>query len=94
MVAYVVFLIVQSRREQQAGPLAAAGGSPDSVAAGRGNLPMQLLLIAGGLGLLVLGSNWLVDASIVLAKAMGVSDLVIGSPSSRRARPCRRWPPR
>jgi len=39
---------------------------------------MQLLLIAGGLGLLVLGSNWLVDASIVLAKAMGVSDLVIG----------------
>ncbi|HZF98926.1 MAG TPA: hypothetical protein VEY92_11925 [Pseudoxanthomonas sp.] len=36
MVAYVVFLIVQSRREQQAGALAAAGGSPDSVAAGRG----------------------------------------------------------
>jgi cation:H+ antiporter len=30
------------------------------------------------LALLVLGSNWLVDASVVFARALGVSDLVIG----------------
>ncbi len=39
---------------------------------------MQILLIAAGLGLLVLGSNWLVDAAITVAKSLGVSDLVIG----------------
>lgn len=75
LVAYVVFLIMQSRREQQANALAAA---PAVGEAGKRNLPMQLLLIAAGLGLLVQGSNWLVDASIALAKSIGVSDLVIG----------------
>jgi len=38
---------------------------------------VQLLLIAAGLALLVLGSDWLVQAAVTLAKAMGVSDLVI-----------------
>lgn len=38
----------------------------------------QLLLIIVGLGLLVLGSDWLVDSSVAFAKAMGVSDLIIG----------------
>ena len=37
-----------------------------------------MLLIAVGLGLLVLGSNWLVDGSVAFARALGVSDLVIG----------------
>ncbi|MDQ3206954.1 MAG: calcium/sodium antiporter [Pseudomonadota bacterium] len=79
LVAYVVFLIVQSRREQQAQALAAAALGPElaKVAAKR-SLPMQLLLIVAGLALLVLGSSWLVDASIALARAIGVSDLVIG----------------
>ncbi len=31
-----------------------------------------------GLGLLVLGSKWLVDSAVTIATAMGVSDLVIG----------------
>jgi cation:H+ antiporter len=39
---------------------------------------VQLLLIATGLALLVLGSDWLVSAAIVFAKALGVSDVVIG----------------
>ena len=79
LVAYVVFLIVQSRREQQAGLReSGAAGPAQAVDAGKGKLWLQLLLIVGGLALLVLGSSWLVDASIALAKAMGVSDLVIG----------------
>ena len=37
-----------------------------------------MLLIAVGLALLVLGSNWLVDSAVAFARALGVSDLVIG----------------
>ena len=39
---------------------------------------MQIALIIAGLGFLVLGSEWLVNASIIFAKALGVSDLIIG----------------
>ena len=79
MVAYTVFLIVQSRRQNQAGPTEyddevkpAAAGAWDS------KLPAQLALIAAGLAALVLGSDALVTASVSFAKALGVSDLVIG----------------
>ena len=43
-----------------------------------GHWAVQVLLIVAGLGLLVLGSNWLVDAAVAFARALGVSDLVIG----------------
>ena len=77
LIAYVVFLIVQSRRQQQA--VRAAAAAPDIADDKPGSrLIVQLLLIGGGLALLVLGSRWLVDASITLAQAIGVSDLVIG----------------
>lgn len=36
------------------------------------------VLVAGGLGLLVLGADWLVDASVTLARSVGMSELVIG----------------
>ncbi len=39
---------------------------------------VNLGFILTGLGLLVLGSNWLVDSSTQIAKALGVSELVIG----------------
>jgi cation:H+ antiporter len=38
----------------------------------------RFLMIAVGLGLLVLGSRLLVEASVALAKGLGVSDLIIG----------------
>ena len=38
----------------------------------------QLLLILGGLALLLVGANWLVDSSVAFARALGVSDLVVG----------------
>jgi len=79
LVAYTVFLVVQSRRETKAAQdefaqevQPAAQGAWDS------KLPVQLALIAAGLVALVLGSEWLVTASVSFAKAMGVSDLVIG----------------
>ncbi|MDQ3268671.1 MAG: calcium/sodium antiporter [Pseudomonadota bacterium] len=77
LIAYVAFLVVQSRRQQQA--VRAAAAVPEIGDDGRKpSLVLQLLLIGGGLALLVLGSRWLVDASVALAQAIGVSDLVIG----------------
>jgi cation:H+ antiporter len=77
MAAYSVFLVVQSRRasaqaneyEEEVRP--AAPGAWDA------KLPVQLLLIAAGLGCLVVGSDALVGAAVNFAKALGVSDVVI-----------------
>lgn len=80
LVAYTVFLIVQSRRETQATRDEYAEEMHIN-AAQRSWLDQrwaQLVCIVAGLALLVLGSDWLVTAAIAFAKAMGVSDLVIG----------------
>ena len=61
-----------ARRVRRRGP------RPARQAPGIARLPVQMALIVVGLGLLVLGSDWLVSAAIVFAKALGVSDLVIG----------------
>ena len=78
LVGYVVFLVRQSRAETaeikdeyQGAAARRDGGWDDHWAA-------QLLLIVAGLALLVLGSNWLVEAAVAFARALGVSDLVIG----------------
>jgi cation:H+ antiporter len=79
LAAYTVYLVRQSRAETRAAKeeytsefAPAQPGSWDS------RPTVQLLLIVAGLGLLVLGSQWLVWASVIFAKALGVSDLIIG----------------
>jgi len=77
-VIYVVFLVRQSRAET-----AATADELESAARRRrsdwdSHWAVQMLLIVAGLALLVVGSNWLVDAAVVFARALGVSDLVIG----------------
>ena len=79
MVAYTVFLVIQSRKETQAAnDEYAAEVKPATAGSWDSGLPVQLLLIAGGLALLVVGSQWLVEAAVVFAKSLGVSDVVIG----------------
>ncbi len=79
LLAYTIFLVVQSRRESAAVQDSISediqGAAPDAWDA---KLPAQLLLIAAGLVALVMGSDALVTASVAFAKQMGVSDLVIG----------------
>lgn len=79
LIAYTAFLVIQSRKQTQAARdeyaqenQAATPGSWDS------KLAVQIVLIVAGLVALVIGSQWLVDASIAFAKTLGVSDLVIG----------------
>jgi cation:H+ antiporter len=78
LVAYVIFLVRQSRaetaeiRDEYQGAAARRDARWDS------HWAVQVLLIAAGLGLLVVGSGWLVDSAVAFARALGVSDLVIG----------------
>lgn len=74
--AYTIFLVVQSRRDSQSAVVEV------EAELGKGNWDRhwaaQVGLVVVGLVLLVLGANWLVEAAIVFAKSLGVSELVIG----------------
>jgi cation:H+ antiporter len=79
LLIYTTFLIVQSRRAPVANTAEYdAELQPSAAGAWDARWPAQVVLIVAGLALLVLGSDWLVQASVVFAKALGVSDLVIG----------------
>ncbi|MFN8643164.1 MAG: calcium/sodium antiporter [Candidatus Binatia bacterium] len=69
MVAYFWYSVAEGRREQAA---AGDGGEPT------GGLVPQLLWVAAGLALLVLGARWLVEGAVAMARLMGVSELVVG----------------
>ena len=76
LAVYTVFLIVQSRRETQA----TRDEYAEAVLPDRGwdrHWAVRVGLVIAGLALLVLGSNWLVDAAVAFARALGVSELVI-----------------
>ena len=79
LVAYTAFVVVQSRRETQAAKDEFAEEiRPARAGAWDSHWAAQIGLIAVGLVALVVGSDYLVQASVNFAKAMGVSDLVIG----------------
>ena len=79
LLAYTVFLVVQSRRETRAAQDEFAGSvAPAAVGAWDSHWAVQIGLIAVGLAALVFGSDYLVQAAVGFARALGVSDLVIG----------------
>jgi len=77
MVAYIAFLIVQSRR-QTAATEEEYATAVEPRAGWSGHWTVQLLLVVVGLGLLVQGASWFVTAAVAVASAIGVSDVVIG----------------
>lgn len=78
IIAYTVFLIFQSRRENKEVLAEYAQEYGEEKAYSLTALLVDVLLILAGLGLLVLGSKWLVDGAVSIAQKLGVSDLVIG----------------
>lgn len=79
ILAYTIFLIVQSQRERNKEVMAEyeaeyAVREPRTLQ----RMLLNVGLIAGGLLLLVLGSRWLVDGAVELARVLGMSELVIG----------------
>jgi cation:H+ antiporter len=78
LVAYMVFLVRQSRAESAETRDAYEGAASRREAAWDSHWAVQLLLIVAGLALLVLGAEWLVESAVAFAQALGVSDLIIG----------------
>jgi cation:H+ antiporter len=78
LVAYVVFTVRRSRREEaDRRGLEPAAAQPAATSRG-GHWARDALSIAAGLGLLVVGARWLVAGAIAAAGALGVSELVVG----------------
>jgi cation:H+ antiporter len=77
-VLYTYMLVHISRREAAAVHVEyeeAYGAAP---ARERRRWPVHFFLVVAGLALLVLGARWLVDGAVVIASALGVSELIIG----------------
>ena len=69
MIAYFWYSVAEGRRTAVDEPAAAGEG---------GGIAPQVLWIALGLALLVLGARWLVEGAVSMARLMGVSELVVG----------------
>ncbi|MDK2857493.1 MAG: cation:H+ antiporter [Verrucomicrobiota bacterium] len=69
IIVYTLFLIVQSRKENS---------STASIEKGKPALLKDSVLILAGLGLLVIGSKWLVKSAVAIALHLGVSDVIVG----------------
>jgi len=78
IIAYTVFLIRQSRRENKAvrAEYEKKYGEKEPLSVKVLLKDASLLLV--GLGLLVLGSKWLVTGAVSIAQKLGVSELMIG----------------
>lgn len=78
LLAYIFLVIRQSRRESAAIREEYAESMPDGGKAWDRHWGVQLGLVLAGLILLVMGSNWLVEAAVTLARRLGMSELVVG----------------
>jgi len=82
VVGYTVLLIRQSRRETAAAQAQVDAEYAEAFTPSAGTWQShwggQALLILAGLALLVLGARWLVEAAVIFARHLGVSEMVIG----------------
>lgn len=73
LLVYTVWSVVAGKQEapidRPTGPVAAPA---------RGGLPVSIIMVVAGLGLLVWGGALLVDSATVIARRFGVSETVIG----------------
>jgi cation:H+ antiporter len=79
IVAYIVFAIIQARREENATvkqEYAQEFGVGKRLS-GR-QIVLQIVMIVGGLAALILGSTWLVASAVAIARSLGLSELLIG----------------
>ncbi|MCL4302170.1 MAG: calcium/sodium antiporter [Anaerolineae bacterium] len=78
IIIYTVWSIQQSRKESRQ----VREEYAQEYGAGRresgGHMLIRVLQIVGGLMMLTVGSGWLVDGAIAIARTLGVSELIIG----------------
>jgi cation:H+ antiporter len=78
LTAYLIFALRQSRAESRDVQNEYAREFAEKQPRTARNTLNNVFFIITGLGLLVLGSRWLVDSAVAIARAIGVSELVIG----------------
>jgi cation:H+ antiporter len=78
MILYIVFALRQSRSESREVQAEYAREYAAKQPRSLRNTAINFVFIMAGLGALVLGARWLVDSAVVIAKMLGVSELVIG----------------
>lgn len=79
IILYTTFLLLQSRKESNPEVTEEYEREyGDSTARSPQQIAINIGFVLLGLGLLVLGSKFLVDSSIAIARSFGVSELVIG----------------
>ncbi len=75
LLGYTLLLVRIAKRSGEDAPAEVPELDEKSLTA---RLPVQLLMIVAGLGMLVVGSGWLVDGAVAFARLLGVSELIIG----------------
>lgn len=78
LIGYIALAVVTARRESKRVQAEYAEGYGTATPEARQNWLGNVLLIALGVGLLVLGAQWLVDGAVTLARWLGLSELIIG----------------
>ena len=75
VIVYTVWIVRVSKRETRD---VKAEYEAEYAAPQKRTWPVDLLLVLVGLGMLVLGSQWLVDGAVTFARWMGISEVVVG----------------
>jgi cation:H+ antiporter len=81
IIGYVTWSVISSRRETAAARAEYAQEFDEAHLMpkhGPAQIALNIVYVIGGLAILILGARWLVDGSITLARALGVSDILIG----------------
>lgn len=78
LAAYVAFSVIRSRKESAAVREEYAREFGEKKPVRRFGLLADVGLVVAGLALLILGAHWLVDGAVAAARALGLSELVVG----------------
>lgn len=78
LVGYTIFALRQSRKESNEVQQEYAREFSEKETRTTEHTVRNIVFILAGLGLLVLGSRWLVDSAVTIARILGVNELVIG----------------
>jgi len=76
LIAFLGMSAYRAHKQRQESKEASA--ELDEIAEVQGSLPMATLLVLGGLVGLVVGADLLVDGSVIIARSLGVPEIIIG----------------
>ncbi len=78
LIVYIIFTLWASKKEKKDVQDEYAEEYSSNESKGWKTISKNLFFVAAGLVMLYFGSNWLVEAAIIIARTFGVSELVIG----------------